>query len=219
MVARPTRPVAPRIGAPDLPTSLERVSRVEARADLLGVEILDLSGEVDAPHSHIAEARVAPASVGRLDLTGASLVDVAVVELRAVEMIARDGTWRNVEISGGRIATIDASRARWDSVAVRGVHVDYLNLASAELADVLFVDCRFGTIDVPEARLSRVSFEQCRADEVDTRGLRAGDLDLRGLEAGAFTDARSLAGAWIDDRQAEMHAATFAQALGIRLAS
>lgn len=219
MAARSRTPLPPRTGVPDLPAVLDEVSAVHARDDLLGVALVGLGGDVDAAHARIGESRLAGATVGHLDLTGTTLVDVAVDDLRAVEVIARDGTWRNVEISGGRIATLDGLRARWDSVVLRGVHVDYLSLPSAEVTDVLFVDCRFGTIDLPEGRLTRVAFQGCRADEVDTRGLRAADLDLRGLEALSFTDARSLTGAWLEPRQAELHAATFAQALGIRIAT
>lgn len=217
MVSRPSAPAPPRITAPDLPDVLEEVSGLRARADVLAVSLSALDGDVDAVHARIAEARMSAASVGRLDLTGTHLVDVAIHEMRAVEVVARDGAWRNVEISGGRIATIDGLRGQWDSVVLRGLHVDYLSLPSAEISDVLFVDCRFGTIDLPEARITRLAFEGCRADEVDTRGLRARDLDLRGLEALSFTDPRALAEAWFDARQAELHAAAFAQALGIRV--
>jgi len=219
MASRPTAPLPPRLTAPDLPDVFEEVLGLRARADVLAVSAGALSGDVDAVHARIGESRVVSASVNHLDLTGTHLVDVAIDDMRAVEVIARDGAWRNVEITGGRIATIDALRAQWDSVVLRGVHVDYLSLPSAELSDVLFVDCRFGTIDLPEARIARVAFENCSADEVDTRGLRAGNLDLRGLEALAFTDPRGLTGAWLDARQAELHAPAFAQALGIRVSA
>ena len=78
--------------------------------------------------------------------------------------------------------------------------------------------CEIGTLDVPEARLTRVRFDDARADEVDTRGLRSTDVDLTGLEALSFTDPRGLAGAWLSPRQSELHAASFAHALGIRIA-
>lgn len=217
MAARPATPLAPRVSAPDLPDDLDEVSSLSARGDLLGAVVTALAGEVDGAHSRLAESRVSPASVGHVDLTGATLVDVAIDRLRAVELVARDGGWRNVAITGGRIATLDGLRARWDSVVLRGVHIDYLSLGSAEIADVLFVDCRFGSIDLPEARISRLAFEGCRADEVDTRGLRAEHLDLRGLDALSFTDPRGLTGAWLSARQAELHAPAFAEALGIRL--
>ncbi|GAA3022612.1 hypothetical protein [Microbacterium dextranolyticum] len=218
MAARPVLPAAPRVGTPDIPHHLEEHVGLEPRADLLAVEVIGLSGDVDASHGRLAEARIAAASVGRLDVTGASLVDVEIDDLRAVALGARDGRWRNVAITGGRIASIDGLRTRWESVVLRGVHIDYLSLASGEIEDVRFVDCRFGTIDLPEARVNRVSFEGCRADDVDTRGLRTTHLDLRGLEALAFTDARSLAGVWFSPGQLERHAAAWAEALGIRVA-
>lgn len=218
MAARPSRPAAPRVGAPDLPRHLETHVGLDPRVDLLAVEVTGLGGDVDAAHCHLTEARIPGASVGRLEMTGGSLVDVELDDLRAVELGARDGSWRNVAITGGRIASIDGLRARWSSVVIRGVHIDYLSLASAEIEDVLFVDCRFGTIDLPDTRVARVSFEGCRADEVDTRGLRATHLDVRGLEALAFTDARALAGVWLSPRQIELHAAAWADALGIRVA-
>ena len=141
-----------------------------------------------------------------------------VTDLRAVELVSRDGTWRNVVVEGGRIGTLDALRAEWDGVTLRGVRIDYLSLPSAALGDVRIVGCEIGTLDVPEARLTRVRFDDARADEVDTRGLRSTDVDLTGLEALSFTDPRGLAGAWLSPRQSELHAASFAHALGIRIA-
>lgn len=223
MAGRPpasSRPRAPRVSAPDLPDHLDEIPALRSRADLLGVVVTGVSGEVDAAHCRLIESQVAAASgaaAGHVDVTGSTFVDVAVDGLRAMALVARDARWRNVMVGGGRVATLDGQRARWDSVVVRDVHIDYLSLPSAELTDVLFVDCTFGTFDLPEARLARVAFEGCRADEVDTRGLRCDDLDLRGLEALAFTDVRALTGAWLQPRQAELHAAAFAQALGIRI--
>lgn len=215
-------PRPPRISAPDVPTALDDVAALRGRADLIGVLIHGVDGDLDAAHGRLVESRVDAASgaaAGHVDITGATFVDVAVDQLRAMALVARDGSWRNVELTGGRIATLDGLRARWDSVVMRGAHIDYLSLPSAELRDVLFVDCTFGSIDLPEARLTRVAFEGCRVDEVDTRGLRGDDLDLRGLEALAFTDVRALTGAWLQPRQAELHAAALAQALGIRISA
>ena len=218
MVGRRDSPAAPRISTPDLPDELDDLEALAPRDDLLGVRIAGLSGAVTAPHARIAESRIEPAGVDALDVTGATLTDVAIADLRAPSLLARDGAWRTVDISGGRIGTLDALRATWQGVVLRGIRIDYLSLASARLDDVLFVDCTIGALDVPEARLARVRFDGCRADEVDTRGLRAADLDLRGLEALSFTDARALQGATLDARQAETHAAAFADALGIRVA-
>lgn len=218
--ARPARgPQAPRVSPPDLPREFEGPVELAPRLDLLGARLSAPSGDADAAHAHLAECRLDAASPTRLDLTGATLSDVAATDLRAAELVAREGTWRNVEIAGGRIGTLDGLRVRWDSVTLRDLRIDYLSLPSAELTDVLIVGCDIGTLDVPEARLTRVRFEGSHVDEVDTRGLRSTDLDLRGLEALSFTDARSLSGTWLSERQTELHAAAFAAALGIRVSS
>tara|TARA_B100000378_G_C18057334_1_gene414793 strand:- start:6880 stop:7539 length:660 start_codon:yes stop_codon:yes gene_type:complete len=206
---------APREHDPDLPRVLEDYVALAPREKREGARIVLGDGDVDAPHTRISESRIQVGTLGRLDLTGSTLVDVAIDDLAAIEVAARDGRWRNVVVSGGRVGTLDAVRADWDGVTLRGLRIDFLSLPSAEISDVLIVDCTIGTLDVPEASLTRVRFENSRADELDTRGLRAKDLDLRGLDVVAFTDVRGLAGATIHERQAELHAVAFAQALGI----
>lgn len=217
MRKRVTDPVPPRECAPDLPDELEEARSLHSRDDLFGARITGLEGDVDAAHSRIVECAVEGATVDRLDLGGATLVDVRVSDVRAAAVSARDGRWRNTLVTGGRIGMLDLWRAELDGVELRGLRIDYLSLASASVADVRLVDCVLGTLDLPQARVERVCFEGCRADEVDTRGLRARDLDLRGLEALSFTDPAGLRGATLSERQAEQHAPSLAAALGIRL--
>lgn len=216
-MARPTD-LRPRIAALDLPT-LEAYAGLAPRADVVAAEVEGLSGRVDAAHARLTESRLHGASVDALDLTGATLADVAIADLRAADLSAANGSWRSVEVDGGRLGSFSAARATWDSVVVRGIRADYLALAAATLTDVLFVGCTFGALDLPDARLLRVAFEDCRCDEVDTRGLKASGVDLRGLDALSFTSPAGLAGVTIDDRQAAMHAREFAESLGIRVAS
>ncbi len=215
MVRRAPGPASPRVSEPDLPDTLTRESSLGRRAELFGARIVGLAGDVDAAYSHLVETAVEAASVDRLDLTGATLTDVRVTDLRAVEMLGRDSRWRTAEVIGGRIGTVDLARAELDGVLLSGLRLDYLSLASATVTDVRFVGCDIRTIDLPEATLTRARFEDCRADEVDTRGLRATDLDLRGLEALSYTDPRALRGATLSLRQVEALAGSFAAALGI----
>ena len=97
------------------------------------------------------------------------------------------------------------------------MRIDYANLSMSTVTDVRFVDCRFGSLDLPEAALTRVTFEGCHADEVDSRGLRSQHLDLRGLEALSFTSPAGLSGATLTTRQVEQHSTPLAMALGIRV--
>lgn len=48
---------------------------------------------VSDAHGRIAESRLDEASVTRVDLTGATLVDVAITGVRAAELVCRDGAW------------------------------------------------------------------------------------------------------------------------------
>lgn len=208
-------PIAPHRCEPDLPRVLDDASTLERHDDVQQSRIVGLSGDVHAAHARVIECRVSAALVERLDLTGATLVDVEIEDLRATTVVARSGRWRSVRIVGGRIGTLDLSGAEVETVELRGVRIDYLTLAQARVSDLLLIDCVLGTVDVPHARLERAGFEKCRADEVDTRELRARDLDLRGLEALSFTDPTGLRGATLSSRQAEALSTSFASALGI----
>ena len=142
-----------------------------------------------------------------------------VVGLRAAEVVATRGTWRNVRLTGGRVGALELGRAELSSVELRGMRIDYLTLAGAAASDVVFVDCAIGTLDLPGATLSRVRFEACRADEVDTRDLRAAHVDLRGLDAVGYTAPAGLRGATLSPRQVELLASDLAAALGIGVRS
>ena len=215
-MARPSSdPLEPRLLSPDIPSVLKPTRSLDSRTEIWGSELADTAGDVDAGHSRILESRVVRAQLKTARLTGATLTDVVLEDVSAVEFAAADSRWRTVEWRGGRAATLEGVRTEWDSVLVAGVRFEYANLASAALADVLFRDCTFGTLDLPQATLSRVRFEGCRADEVDTRGLVSHDADLRGLDAAGFTDVTGLRGATLSPQQSAFHGQALARALGV----
>ena len=175
-----------------------------------------LTDEIDARHAHLDECTIADLSLDRLDLGGAVLADVSICALTAAVVRAREGRWRNVAVEGGRIGSLDLSDADLTMVELRGVRIDYLSLASATVADLRCVDCTFGAIDAPDARMERVAFEGCRADELDSRGLRATDTDMTGLDIVTITEPLGLRGVTLSEAQVSQHAFAFAAALGIR---
>lgn len=177
----------------------------------------ELADQTDAAHAAITECAILGASVDRLDLTGATLVDVDVRDLRATTFTARGARLRRVRITGGRIGTLDLADADVDELELRGVRVAYLSLAASRLSDLLVAGCTIGTLDLPQSSVSRASFIDSRADDVDTRGVRAQDLDLRGLEALSFLDPASLRGVILSARQVQELAPALAAALGIRV--
>jgi uncharacterized protein YjbI with pentapeptide repeats len=216
-MVRSSEPPAPRVSAPDLPPHLESGSSPSRGGDYFCVRWSALDPLTDAAHATITECAVVGASVERLELTGATLVDVEMRDLRATTITGRAGRLRRVRITGGRIGTLDLAEGELDEVELRGVRIDYLSLAAGRITDLLIADCTIGTLDMPQATVTRVGFENSRANDVDTRGPRATDLDLRGLEAVSYLDAASLRGATLSPRQVEHLALTLAEALGIRV--
>ncbi|MFE7845019.1 pentapeptide repeat-containing protein [Microbacterium sp. NPDC057407] len=212
---RVDRPAPPRIAAPDLPDELVEVEGLSAHADLLRSRIVRLDAVTDASHAALTECRVEAPVVDRLDLLGATLVDVEVEGLRAASLSGREARLRRVRITGGRIGTLDLAGAEADEVEIRGIRIDYLSLAGARVEDLHIVDCVLGTLDLPHAVLSRVRIEETRADEVDSRGMRSDGVDFRGLDAVSFLDVAALRGVTISPWQAEQLAASFAASLGI----
>jgi len=206
--------VAPRVSPPDLPPRLDAADPARG-ADLLGVA-LDLVGDVDLAHSSLEQCTIS-ADADSVDLTGATLIDVAVAGARIASLRMRDANVRRVRIDGGRLGTLDLSGARIDELELRGVRIDYLNLGGAKGTDVEIAECGIRTLDMPQAELTRVRFSETRSDEVDPRGLRATHVDLRGLDAGAFLDAHSLRGTTLSSFQVQQLAPVLAASIGIRV--
>ena len=215
MARPPAHPQPPRLSPPDLPRAFAEIVGVEPHGDFLQARITGWEGTVDASHAAFTECTVAAASVDRLELTGATLVDVEFDALRATSVHGREARLRRVRLTGGRIGTLDLATAGVDEVELRGIRIDYLSLGGAKVEDLLVADCTIGTLDLPQATLSRVRFESTRAEEVDTRGMRADSLDLRGLDAASYLDVGSLRGATLTPWQIEQLAPAFATALGI----
>ncbi|OZB82968.1 pentapeptide repeat-containing protein [Microbacterium sp. 13-71-7] len=210
-MARSTeRPQPPRVSPPDLPDEFEDgVGR--RHGDHVGLRIPLTE---DLAHAQFEQCSLSGAAE-RVDLAGATLLDVEIVDARTPVLSLKDATIRRLRIAGGRIGTLDLSGAHVAELIVEHARIDYLSLAAAKIQDSVFTDCTLATVDVPAASVTRVRFERSRADEVDTRGLRADALDLRGLDALAFLDVTSLRGTTLSPRQVELLAPVFARAAGI----
>ncbi|WP_458041369.1 MULTISPECIES: pentapeptide repeat-containing protein [Bacteria] len=217
MARREEHPFAPRVSPPDLPRELTVAPGLRRGAEHFQQSFTALEETTDASHSEISECRFFRASVDALTLTGASVVDVDIDQLRATTISARGARLRRVRVVGGRIGTLDLATADLDEVELRGIRIDYLSLGGARIEDLLVANCVIGSLDLPQATATRVRFDDTRGDEVDVRGLRATDVDLRGLEMLSLTDATALRGTTLDSTQVESMAAAFAAALGIQV--
>lgn len=216
-MARRDEPAPPRDCTPDLPDKLDEVAFLAPREEVFAARVAGLEGAVRAAHARLIETELVQPQVVSFDLAGATLTDVRVGGIRAVSLTSREGRWRNVAITGGRIGTLDLGHAEIDGLTLTGLRLDYCSFAGAKVADLTLRDCTIGTWDLPQATLRRALVADTRVDEVDTRGLDADDTDLRGLDAAVFTDPRGLRGATLTSTQAALHAESFAAVLGIHL--
>lgn len=207
-------PAAPRVSPPDLPDHLERATPRRS-ADLLAAH-LDLTGSADLAYASLEQCTVR-ADADAVDLTGATVLDVAMDGVRIASLKLRDAGIRRLRISGGRIGTLDLSGARIDELELRDLRIDYLNLGGARATDVEIGECSIRTVDMPQAELTRVRFAATSGDEVDPRGMKAKDVDLRGLDAQAYLDANSLRGTTLTAFQVQQLAPVIAAGLGIQV--
>ncbi|MFJ3959171.1 pentapeptide repeat-containing protein [Arthrobacter sp. NPDC090010] len=212
---RKARTAAPRVSEPDLPPALGEIDGLKRYDEISESVVLGLSGDVDAGHAHLSECVLRDVTVDRLDLSGATLADVDIEDLRATELVLRNAGVRRVRLVGGRIGTLDLSGADVDSLELRDVRIDYLGLSGSKAQDVKVIDCQLRTVDVPLATLKRVAFQGCRAEEVDSRDLSATDVDLRGLDAQTFTAVNGLRGATLAESQVRELAVQMALQSGI----
>ena len=136
--------------APDIPTGLDRIpgdlmlDRLELECAL--VEGADFSDQ-KATAVRIDQCRLSRVDFGGVELTGATMRDVAVT----------GGSWANA-----RTKELRLRRASFKDVRMTGA-----DFAFASVEDVSFVDCRIDLAFFVSARLNRVRFEKCRLDELD----------------------------------------------------
>ena len=214
-MARTTEsPAAPRVSPPDLPDRLEP-AEPRRSADLLAAS-LDLAGDADLSYASLEQCTIR-ADADAVDLTGATILDVALTGVRIASLKMRGAGIRRMQIIGGRIGTLDLSGARIDELDLRDLRIDYLNLGGARATDVEITGCSIRTIDIPQAELTRVRFTGTSSDEVDPRGMRATDVDLRGLDALSYLDANSLRGTTLTGFQVQQLAPVNAVGLGIQI--
>ena len=214
-MARPnSSPTPPRISEPDVPDEL--VPGIPARRAQLHAARLDLNGEVDLAYADLDQCALA-VDADTVDMTGATIVDCDLKDVRAASFVMRNANLRRLRIRGGRIGTLDLSGTRIDELELRDLRVDYLSFGGAKGHDILIADCMLRALDTPQAQLTRVSFENTRADEFDTGGMRVSDFDLRGLDTLSFLDTNSLRGVTLSIDQAERIAVTLARTVGINV--
>lgn len=166
----------------------------------------------------LRECALALTGVAELVLDRCRLVECRLAEPDVTSVRGRDGTWRAVEVVGGRVPALDLAGCTWDGVAVSGSRLGYVNLRDATLIDVVLDGCRIDTLDLAGATAERVRLRDCVVDELIVTRATLRDVDLREARIEQIEGVIHLAGATISVDQLVGLAAGLAAELGIRVA-
>lgn len=210
------QPVLERLVLPDLEEAgTERLSAQE-RHDGLRLVGADLTG-ADLTGATFAECELVAVTAHTTVLQHVRLLETRIERLNAAVLDATRSTWRDVELADSRLGALDVYDAEIRSTRISGSKVDWINLRSSTLEDVLFEDCVIDELDLGGVTASRVAFVNCRVGSIALPHARLEDVDLRGLEMGAIGNLEGLAGATLDPQQVTGLAPALAGHLGIRV--
>ncbi|MFJ7270705.1 pentapeptide repeat-containing protein [Streptomyces sp. NPDC099050] len=209
----------PEVRLPELGRWEDAELGLEPDGDYDGLELV----EVDLTGGDGRGARFMDCALRRcvLDETGLAkvrILDSVLDGVRGVGTDLSEASLRDVELLDARLGGVQLHGAVLERVLVRGGKIDYLNLRTARLKDVVFEGCVLVEPDFGGAVLERVEFRDCEVRAVDFTGARMTDVDLRGaraLEIARGVDA--LAGAVISAGQLFELAPAMAAQLGLRV--
>ncbi len=192
---------------------------LEQDGDYDGVEFhsCDLTRQ-DASGARFLDCALTDCLMDELRLPRARLLDSRVSAPRGVGVDLAGATLRDLELVDARLGGAQLHGAVLERVVVRGGKIDYPNLRAARLRDVVFDGCVLVEPDFGAARLERVEFRDCTLKGADFTGASMVDVDLR--EAALLDIARGverLSGAVISPAQLVDLAPVFAAQIGVRV--
>ena len=206
----------PEVSLPDL-TPFDG-DRLEANGDYVALDLVDLdfAGQ-DAPEARFLECRLLRCGLDGASLRRARIAESLLSDLHAATVDFADSTWRDAQMSGGRLGAVTLVGATWTDIRVRGSHLGFMNLSGARLQDVIFEGCEIATLNVRGADLQSVTFVDCRIDELDVAGATLSKVDLSRATLRTLVGVESLRGAIISHQQLVDLAPLLAAQIGIEV--
>lgn len=192
---------------------------LEPDGDYDGLEFrdADFAGQ-DGAGARFMDCALTGCALDETRLRNARIFDSVLTGIRGVGTNLSDATLRDVELVDARLGGAQLHGAVLERVVVRGGKIDYLNLRTARLKDVVFESCVLVEPDFGGARLERVEFIDCDLKGVELTAATLTDVDLRGaasLEIARGVDR--LRGAVISPAQLLDLAPVLAAELGVRV--
>jgi uncharacterized protein YjbI with pentapeptide repeats len=192
--------------------------RLEPDGDYLATDFvdLDLAGQ-DAPDVRFLECRLLRCGLDGASLRRARIAESLLSDLHGAAVDLADSTWRDSQMSGGRLGAVTLTGATWTGVRIRGSHLGFMNLAGSHVQDVLFEGCEIGSLDARGAEWRSVAFVDCRVDELEVAGATLAKVDLSGARLRTLVGVESLRGAIVSHEQLVDLAPLFAAQLGLEV--
>ncbi|PPB49718.1 hypothetical protein C4K88_08600 [Arthrobacter pityocampae] len=197
-----------RVEAPDL---LDGDHRDGEHYERLVLDGGDLAGIT------LQECVLEAVSLNDAELRGARFVGCSFEDLFAPVLRAPRSTWRETSLRGTRWGSAELYDTTFDGVHLDGGKLDYVNLRSAQLTDVLVSGCIIGELDLTGARATRVSLRDCTVGTLTLDGARLQDVDLRTSSFRGINGLDGLRGATIDEHQLLLLAPFLAAGMGLRV--
>lgn len=171
----------------------------------------------DASDSRFLECRLERCCIEGLTLRRARVADCQLADLYGASVDLSDSTWRDSQMSGGRLGAMTLPGATWTGIRLEGIKLGFVNLAGAQLEDVVFEECEIGSLDARSAQLRSVAFVECTVGELNMAEATLSKLDLSGARLRALVGIESLRGAIVSHEQLIDLAPLLAAQLGVEV--
>jgi uncharacterized protein YjbI with pentapeptide repeats len=171
----------PKDGHPLPPTAPDLLDELavlrEVPPDLRGVEV--------------RECRLADDDLTGRDAHGLQVIESRFQNVDLARAVLRRATLRDVVITGGDWANIDAPEIVIRRVELSGVRLTGAVLAAAKIQDARFTQCRLDLCSLRFATLDRVRFESCRMEEADFYEVALNSVAFVGCDLSRATLAKA----------------------------
>ncbi|MER5760898.1 pentapeptide repeat-containing protein [Streptomyces sp. NPDC002082] len=209
----------PEVRLPELSGWQDAGQELEPDGDYDGLELVgvDLTGG-DGRGARFMDCALRRCVLDETGLAKARILDSVLDGVRGVGTDLSGASLRDVELLDPRLGGVQLHGSVLERVLVRGGKIDYLNLRTARLKDVVFEGCVLVEPDFGGAVLERVEFRDCVVRGADFSGARMTEVDLReASELGIARGVDALAGAVISPAQLFDLAPALAAQLGLRV--
>ncbi|MUK02817.1 pentapeptide repeat-containing protein [Vibrio cholerae] len=197
-----------RVGEPNLLDGDHREGEHYEKLALDGEELAGIT---------LQECLLDGVSLHDAELRGARFIECSFEDLFAPVFRAPRSSWRETSLRSTRWGSAELYDSRFDGVRLDGGKLDYVNLRSSRLTDVLVTGCIIGELDLTGAKATRLALGDCTIGTLTLDGAQLSDVDLRSSSFRSINGFDGLRGATIDEYQLQLLAPFLAESAGLRI--